>query len=188
VPSWLVVAHWNLRIVSDGPRQKEETVGRRTSIVAIAGAIMTVAGLASVSAASASTAAHQNVHPQTAFVVEVPAASSNFVDTGIDVTAGDNVTIKSVGKVIYRSDMPATNAVGWPVASQKCASGLPTGPYANDNLPCLSLIGAMGSSPAFEVGRATTIDGAEGGELYLQFNDNEFDDNSGHFNVTITVS
>jgi hypothetical protein len=156
--------------------------------MAIAGAVATVAGLASVSAASASTAAHQNVHPQTAFVVKVPAASASLVDTGINITAGDNVTIKSAGKVIYRGDMPATTAVGWPVASQKCSSGLPTGDYANDNLPCLSLFGVMGSSPAFEVGRTTTIDGAEGGELYLQFNDNEFDDNSGHFNVTITVS
>jgi hypothetical protein len=74
------------------------------------------------------------------------------------------------------------------VASEKCASGLPTGDYAYDELPCLSLVGVIGASPAFEVGRTLTVAGAEGGELYLQFNDNEFDDNSGHFNVTVTVS
>jgi hypothetical protein len=165
-------------------------VGRRTSI-AIAGAIMTVAGLASVSAASASTAAHQNsskAHPEQTYVVKVPGASATLVDTGINVPAGDNVTLKATGKVIYRGDLPSTGPVGWPVASEKCASGLPTGDYAYDELPCLSLVGVMGASPAFEVGRTLTVDGAEGGELYLQFNDNEFDDNSGHFNVTVTVS
>jgi hypothetical protein len=162
------------------------TAGRsRVRAIAVAGAVVTAAGLASVSVANASTAAK----PQTlTYTVQVPSSSPSLVDTGINISAGANVSIKASGKVIYRGDRPATGPKGFAVPGQKCASGLPTGPYFNDSLPCLSLIGAMGSSATFEVGPSLSIPTAEGGELYLMFNDNEWDDNSGSFTVTVTVS
>jgi hypothetical protein len=161
------------------------TIRHRFWAIAAAGAVLATAGLASATVANASAAVKP--HAQV-YSVQIPASSSSFVDTGIDVAAGAHVAIQATGKVIYKPGNPPAGPAGFPVASEHCASGLPFGEYTNDNLSCLSLIGLMGSSPEFEVGGSLTVGSAEGGELYLMFNDNEYGDNSGDYQVTITVS
>lgn len=105
-----------------------------------------------------------------------------WVDTGIDLSPGETLSIEATG----------TWSVGGVNSQQTGSSGYPGAynPQALDSrLPFAALIGAVGNSNPFLVGdgRSDTI--VTGGRLYLSMNDvaESFDDNSGAMRVEILI-
>jgi hypothetical protein len=125
-----------------------------------------------------------------------------WLDTGIDVTAGQRLHITATGMVRYGGDpKQITDANGGHYTGQKffTTAVLPT-------TVVVSLTGKVGGTTAFDTGtllpEGTPDDGPgfvgtsydeivpESGRLFLGFNDRAqaFGDNSGGFTVTITLS
>jgi hypothetical protein len=121
------------------------------------------------------------------FNVTVPGNSAAPVDTGIYVPAFKTVTISASGSVAFNAQGQSTGPAGLVVPTETCVGGSGI-PWFDNDLNCLSLIGLMGDSPAFQVGPSFIAHDVEGGELYLLYNDNEYGDNTGSFDVTVTVS
>jgi hypothetical protein len=104
--------------------------------------------------------------------------------TGIMLNAGDTVSISATGAIKIASGDVARSPAGEPT----CVAG-PA--FTVPGLPCFSLVGRIGTGPAFPVGTGpTTISATEAGELLLGVNDdvNTFGDNSGSWSVTATVT
>jgi hypothetical protein len=132
--------------------------------------------------------------------ISVPAyaASTEWHATGIDVTAGEQVTITARGTVVIGNDI----VEGGQNVSNETPAGDPnivTGDVANNflenGLVPWSLIGIISSSvpsanavSAFQVGNATTLIALASGELYLSINDNYFPDNSGTWSASVSVN
>lgn len=127
------------------------------------------------------------------FDLQVPVESPWF-DTGIDLASGDDVKMHASGAVRYGPNGPqTTDANGGNFDGQKFFSTavLP-------NTVICSLIGKVGDTP---VPSGTSGDGpgfvgtdyhetmTTSGRLFLGFNDQvgQFGDNSGAFEVTITI-
>jgi hypothetical protein len=109
----------------------------------------------------------------------VVSARQQWVDTGIDLRAGDFLHVTAVGQISWAPGAKPVDANGFD----------PAGP--NTPLPGAGaggLIGRIGNTPAFMVGanlnghRANTA-----GRLYLQVNDDLLSDNQGNFRGTIIV-
>lgn len=113
-----------------------------------------------------------------------------WTDTGIDVSAGTSVTIHASGTVRY-GPMAAqkTDANGGNFDGQQFFT---TAIYPK--APVCSLIGRAGDAPLPSKNGFVGVDYHEtmtaSGRLYLGFNDqaNQFNDNSGAFDVSITTS
>lgn len=103
-----------------------------------------------------------------------------WVDTGIDVRAGDTVTINANGQIRVARDGGLITAAG--IASGRTDGA--TIPNANVG----GLVARFGNTPAIFIGDSRTFRSARGGRLYLGVNDNFFDDNTGQFNVTVDVN
>jgi hypothetical protein len=134
--------------------------------------------------------------------ISVPAyaSSTEWHDSGIHVTAGEQITITASGTVSIGDNV----IEGGQNVSSEFPAGDPnlvTGDIANpDNflengLVPWSLVGIIGgSSPAanaanaFQVDNGTTFTVAATGELYLSINDNVFTDNSGNWSATVSLS
>jgi hypothetical protein len=103
--------------------------------------------------------------------------NQQWVDTGIDVMAGQRLTITATGQVQY--------APGATVS----AAGAPGASPANYPIPSMGgggLIGKVGDGAPFIVGAGSrTITSSASGRLMLGINDDIVSDNSGAFNVTI---
>jgi len=112
---------------------------------------------------------------------QVP-ANVPWFDTGIDVSAGQAVSITASGLASYKPGGPyATTPAGLPsVDRNSLAPGLPVG----------SLVGKIGPFGApFEVGNSASFTVPAGGRLYLSYNDRvgAFGDNSGSWSVTVSL-
>jgi hypothetical protein len=132
--------------------------------------------------------------------VLVYASSTEWHDSGIHVTAGEQITITGSGTVSIGDGV----VEGGQNVSNETPSGDPnlvTSDIANpDNflengLVPWSLIGFVsGSTPAanaanaFQVNNGTTFTASASGELYLSINDNVFTDNSGSWGATVSLS
>ena len=103
----------------------------------------------------------------------------NWVDTGINVQAGDTVTITADGTIRFARDGGAVSAAG--VGSGR-VDGAPM-----PNAPVGGLIARFGTSAPVFIGESRTIRAPRAGRLFLGVNDNYFDDNTGQFNVTVDV-
>ncbi len=129
------------------------------------------------------------------------ASSTEWHDSGIAVTAGEQITITASGTVSIGTDI---DAGGQNVSnddagrrSESCHQRRRQYPdnFLENGLVPWSLIGIIsGSTPAanaanaFQVGNATTFTASASGELYLSINDNVFTDNSGSWNATVSLS
>jgi len=134
-------------------------------------------------------------------ILQAPSTTPWF-DTGIDVTAGQQLHITATGTVRYGGDpKQVTDANGGHYTGKKffTTTVLPT-------TVVVSLTGKVGGTTAVDTGtlllEGTPNDGPgfvgtsydeivpESGRLFLGFNDREqaFGDNSGAFTVTITLS
>jgi hypothetical protein len=104
-----------------------------------------------------------------------------WVDTGINVRAGDSLMIRADGRIrISRDNRQTVTAAGLP-SGRLDAATIPSAPVGG-------LIMRVGNGEAVFVGDQRTIRAPRAGRLYLGVNDNFFDDNTGQYNVTVNVN
>jgi arylsulfatase A-like enzyme len=128
-------------------------------------------------------------------VLIVP-GNAAWADTGIDVAAGQILTIHADGAVFIgksakgRYDEPATvGPEGTFLYNDKVAKlDFPLACAASGPAPCFCLIGRVGDSEPFYVGRSKSWKSATSGRLYLGVNDFDASDNDGQFVVSISHS
>jgi hypothetical protein len=104
-----------------------------------------------------------------------------WVDTGINVRQGDNLTIRADGRIRIARDSRDTIT----------AAGVSSGRTDNATIPSApvgGLVMRVGNGAAVFVGDQKTIRAPRAGRLYLGVNDNFWDDNTGQFNVTVDVN
>ncbi len=119
--------------------------------------------------------------------VAVP-ATEWWTDTGVDVSAGDVVHVEATGTVTAAVGDPRT-VVG--------PDGSPNPEFASANRSehgvqvgggHAALIGTLSRDfPPFLIGTSSTIDVERDGHLFLSVNDGGLDNNSGQFDVSLTV-
>ena len=102
------------------------------------------------------------------------------VDSGINVNAGDTITINADGRIrLARDSQDFVTAAG---ANERVANA------AIPNAPIGGLIARIGNSAPFFVGQSRTFRAPRSGRLYLAVNDSFFDDNTGQFNVRVDIN
>ena len=100
-------------------------------------------------------------------------------DTGMTVRAGDQLTFQASGQIQF-GESPGQNAGSAGNAGTRSPN------YPVSALPAGALIGKVGDSAPFAIGSNTaSIRMPAEGRLFLGVNDNELNDNSGYFSVTI---
>jgi hypothetical protein len=118
-------------------------------------------------------------------VVDVPGNQPRGVDTGIDLRAGDQVTLTATGTITAGRRAGVVSPDG---GRQGASSILGTYPVPNAGVG--ALIGYVSStngqaSQPFLIGIQSTFTSPVDGRLYLMVNDDNFNDNSGSFSVRI---
>jgi hypothetical protein len=121
-----------------------------------------------------------------AVTVSVP-ANNPWTDSGVYVNAGDLVTITGSGIIHVSTTDPGTRPAGLADCVAPDTDSNPSQAFVAPGLTCWSLIGRIGTNPAFEIGAGTSFAAASSGELDLGVNDNYFPDNSGAWTVTVTT-
>lgn len=108
-----------------------------------------------------------------------------WTDTGVDLNAGETVSVSANGSVSFSR---GGQAIGPQGDQPSCAVfHNPRVPYVARDLRCHSLIGRIGSlGTFFEVGSSTQFRAPVTGRLYLGVNDNFFPDNSGNWTAVIS--
>ncbi|MDA8337464.1 MAG: stalk domain-containing protein [Peptococcaceae bacterium] len=138
--------------------------------------------------------------------VTVP-ANQPWTDTGISLTAGEQVTITATGTTnngsIYSNAVNGPDGQGVVSADGYSSTAVvhnpQSVPFLATSLPTWSLIGYIGTSPppstgpikppvVFEVGSSDSFTVTTPGEFYLGFNDNTFNGDTGQYQAVITVS
>ncbi|HXZ00502.1 MAG TPA: hypothetical protein VEI03_10910 [Stellaceae bacterium] len=129
--------------------------------------------------------------PSNAFTVSVPAQIPWGANTGIVLTAGDQVSISASGSVYigaqqnHALDNEGPDGQPWGT----CAGSNGRMPFVAPALPCWSLVGRIGvSGVPFEIGARRTFSAPTTGPLFFSVNDNFFPDNSGAWSVIVQVS
>jgi hypothetical protein len=154
------------------------------SLVALA-TIFPVSVVAQDSPASATQQTTPPTGDQNSSSFKLP-ANVAWYDTKIDLTSGQSVTITASGTVTVGALIPANN-VETPAGKPALAGTYrPGGDLVAQGLSPWSLVGRIGSGKPFEVGTSLTFTPTASGRLYLSVNDNNFFDNGGSWNVTVT--
>ncbi len=110
----------------------------------------------------------------------IVSARAGWIDTGIDVRAGDVLVIRAEGTV--RLSGNATDSAG-PGGANRRADNSPL-----PNHPSGALIARVGNAVPIFVGDGRAMNRlTTGGRLYLGVNDDHSADNSGQFRATVTV-
>jgi hypothetical protein len=115
----------------------------------------------------------------------VPGNIRNGVDTGIDLRSGDQVTITATGNITAGRRAGVVSPEGGRVGA---ASIIGTYPVPNAGVGALIGFIRLTSgqvSQAFYVGSQLTFNAPADGRLYLLANDDNYNDNSGSFDVRI---
>jgi hypothetical protein len=106
-----------------------------------------------------------------------------WVDTGLDVVAGDRVTFDAEGTIEMTTGGSGDTAVPAGAPSNRRAANAPL-PQETAG----ALIARIGDSAPLLVGAQRTLQRAPvSGRLYLGVNDDHLDDNSGEYRVSITI-
>jgi hypothetical protein len=105
-----------------------------------------------------------------------------WTDTGVNVRAGDRITIAADGSVVMSTTDRNDTATPSGSRSGRRADGAPL-PLA----PAGALIARIGDSAPVVVGNQNTLNTPVSGRLYLGVNDDHLADNSGEYRATITV-
>jgi hypothetical protein len=138
-----------------------------------------VARIYFASPTGSNTAASGNLQGGTG-QIRVP-ATSDWVPTGVMVTQGQQIEIRSSGEVRLSSD-PADTAR---------TAGSVKGRYATSSpLPSSlagALIGRIGNSGAFGIGDQGSFTAPASGPLYLRVNDDHLADNTGEFVIDLAA-
>jgi len=96
--------------------------------------------------------------------------ANQFLDTGLDLVSGQTLFIEATGTACFDVQL-----------------NLCSGPNGNSDFIDTDLVGKIGDGPMFHIGSSLEkIVENEVGRLYLAFHDNDFENNNGYFDVTIT--
>lgn len=111
-------------------------------------------------------------------------ARTRWTDTGIDVSAGDRLVVRSEGSIVLSQNNQGTDTA--------TAAGSPTGRKAAEapfpEMPAGGLIARIGDAGPFFLGDGGALGQVpQSGRLFLGVNDDYLGDNRGEFRVTITV-
>ena len=106
-------------------------------------------------------------------------ARDGWVSTGLQVRQGEVVTISSNGEVRLSSDPSDTATTAGSAKGRRAASA----PMPNELAG--ALIGRVGNGRPFGIGNQQSFPSPGSGMLYLAVNDDELNDNSGAFGVTV---
>lgn len=120
-------------------------------------------------------------------IIAVQGVESRGADTGIDVRAGDEITISATGSVTAGQRVGAVSADG-ARAGASSIFGVSRRPLPTAGVG--ALIGYIRqtngqNSPVFLVGSQMTLNVPTDGRLYLLVNDDNYGDNSGSFSARI---
>ena len=118
-------------------------------------------------------------------IIEVQGSAQRGVDTGIDLRAGDQVTISATGNVTAGRRAGIVSPDG---GSPGIGGLLGTRPVPSAGVGALVgiILQSNGqSSPAFLIGSQQTFTVPADGRLYLLVNDDNYSDNSGSFSARI---
>jgi hypothetical protein len=119
------------------------------------------------------------------------ASSSPWTSTGIDVRAGDSISIRATGLVHFGpAPINAVAPAGLGTAACdaiKQREGR-TRPFPAPDLQCWSLIGKIGDAPPFQIGSGKTFRAPSAGTLSLGVNDNRLADNTGAWAAEISMT
>jgi len=97
------------------------------------------------------------------------------------VRAGDTITFDSQGTVRISNNRNDIAGAGGTLSGRREANA----PLPNQTAG--SLIARIGNSPPLFIGNRRSVRAPFGGRLYLGINDGFLDDNSGDFQVTVSV-
>ena len=119
-------------------------------------------------------------------------ANAPWTDTGIDLRAGDSVTVTASGLIAVEAGRPITpkGPGGFAPDCAAAASiyGGRFGTFPSPRLPCWSLIGRVGGNGlVFEVGSKGSFRAGSNGRLLLGINDDSFNGNSGAWTAVVMV-
>jgi serine/threonine-protein kinase len=112
------------------------------------------------------------------------AGSTQWLDTGVSLNAGDGVGIRASGTIYVNGAAGPESPAGDPNCTQAGGPSFAS-QFPDPEATCYSLIGRIGSGDPFEIGSAAQLAGVSGGELYIEINDNYYPDNSGSWSVRI---
>jgi hypothetical protein len=119
---------------------------------------------------------------------DVPANNSRGVDTGIDLRAGEPITISATGTIVAGQRVGEVGPDGARSSSSGLGSVISTRPVASAGVGALiayirNVNGSL--SPAYLVGSNLSTSVPMDGRLILAVNDDNYNDNSGSFSVRV---
>jgi hypothetical protein len=113
----------------------------------------------------------------------VVSARQQWIDTGIDVRAGDWISVTAAGRILFT---PNRSDVAEPAGAQGRAA-TSTAPMPSVDIG--TLLGRIGNGEAFVVGdNLESLRAPRAGRFYLTVNDDILQDNSGEFLVSVAVT
>jgi hypothetical protein len=121
----------------------------------------------------------------------IPVAPTQaWTDAGTQIVEGQGYKITATGMLQFNvnasSQAPPSGLTGGPQVDAQCAPGVNHNGFLVPELPCLSLVGKIGSGGVpFEIGASTSFVAPASGELFLGVNDNNLADNSGGWVASI---
>jgi len=97
--------------------------------------------------------------------------AKQFLDSGLVLVPGETLIIEATGTACFDVGL-----------------NLCTGPNGNPDFIDTDLVGKIGDGHMFHIGSSLEMTvNDEVGRLYMAFHDNDFENNSGYFDVTVTV-
>jgi hypothetical protein len=97
--------------------------------------------------------------------------ANQLLDSGLDLRPGETLTIEATGTACFDVGL-----------------NLCSGPNGNPDFIDTDLVGKIGDGHMFHIGSSLEMTvNEDAGRLYLGFHDNDYENNSGYFDVTITV-
>ncbi|MFG0295707.1 MAG: alkaline phosphatase family protein, partial [Maioricimonas sp. JB045] len=116
-----------------------------------------------------------------------------WTDTGIELRAGQPVSIRAEGRVVATNRRRlethvVTNvdpAGTYQFSDRAAENEFPLAAAAKGPAPCYCLIGRIGNSEPFFIGRRNSFVAPRSGRLQLGINDYDVTDNEGHFQATV---
>jgi hypothetical protein len=114
-----------------------------------------------------------------------------FADSGVNLKAGDAVSIDADGAIVYRQDRPVSALGPEGLALERCTALERPGETRNVPVvgqPCWSLVGRIGKGEPFGIGAKLAFIARTSGPLLLGVNDGVPGDNGGEWTANITVT
>lgn len=167
------------------------SLGSAVASMAMAGALAACSGVPGSSTSFSAPAPNQR--DLSRMTLDVPSTQA-YTDSGVAVAGGQRLHFSATGKTQWRLDCNGRclkRPGGIPYTKRRCKrlqESQEFGQFTAPGLACFSLIGKVGSDGApFEIGGLLSyvVPTSDSGELYLGFNDNRYQDNSGSFSVKI---